>query len=134
MVFGAVETAERTHFNRRVHFDDVKRSTRQLHGQLFRAGKIKSLVGLPFVVALLTVQLQSVAKAIDNSRSRACADKVDISRFKGDLARTDGDFARSLDKMQISTGQRAVQFDRRNGEIVAVYRRGKVRKACAAAV
>ena len=133
-VLTVVDTAECTHFDRGIDHEHIDGLVRQAQTEPLRAGKVDARVGFSLVSALLSVQPKGIAEAVDDLGRIARADNPDIGGRERNLARADHDVARALNKMQVSAGQRAAQLERRNGEIIAVYGRGEVLEARAAAV
>ena len=100
--------------------------------QLLRAAEVNALVGGSPVIPFLPVQLQRIAKALDDRCARA--HDLHVRPLERNFARPEDDVAPALNQMQIGAGQRAAQLERRDGEIIAVHRFRQILEARAAAV
>ena len=110
----------------------VDRIVRQIQLQRLRAGEVDALIGLVPVAALLPVELEGIAEAVDELAALAQTDDAHVRRLEGDLAGADDHIAPGLDQVQIGTRQRAPQLEGRNGKVVAVHRGRQILEARAA--
>ena len=100
--------------------DGVDRIVRQIQLQRLRAGEVDALIGLVPVAALLPVELEGIAEAVDELAALAQTDDAHVRCLEGDLAGADDHIAPGLDQVQIGTRQRAPQLEGRNGVCLSV--------------
>ena len=133
-ILRVIYAAERAQLDGGIQNDGVDRIVRQIELELLRAAEIDPLVGRSVISPFLSVEQKGIAKAVDDLPGLAHADKTDVRRLEGDLARPKNDVARALNQVQVGARQRAAQLERGNGKVVAVHCGGQVLEARAAAV
>ena len=98
-----ISTAERTQLDGGVQDNNIECSIRQMQVKGLGADEIDTLVGGSFISPLLSVELESIAKAVNNGCVRA--DDTHLAGRKGNLTRSDDYVPLALDEMEIGALQ-----------------------------
>ncbi len=115
-----------------VQYKYVYLSAWQIQFKGLGACQIDAPVGRSVVSPLLSVELEGIAKTVNDGR--ICANNAHFAGREGYLAGADDHISLALNEMEIGALQRAPQLEGRDGEIIAVHRVGQIAEARAAAV
>ena len=129
-----IHAAESAQNDGGIQNNHIDRLTWQIQLQFLGAGEVDALVGFIFIFPLLPVELEGVAKALNDLPTLAYTDDPDVRCREGDLTGADHYVPLAFDEVEVGALQRAPQLDGWNGEIIAVHRFCQILEARTAAV